>query len=451
MWFDGEWESTWSDKYGKPLYDLCRKLQPNVLVNNRVSNGRGGMEDSSLRVGDFSTPEQFIPPTGLPGLDWETCMTMNDHWGYNAYNDDWKSSRTLIRNLADIASKGGNYLLNVGPKADGTFPTEAIERLRDMGAWMRVNGEAIYGTTASHFENLPWGRSTTKGSTIYLHVFDWPKDGKLVVPGLANKVASAKLLSGGALEFSKGEGDLTIQVPAKAPDEDCTVVAVEVEGSPLVYRTPKIVLPSNILVDSLPIKIESDERLQIRYTLDGTEPVATSPVYQDGLVVNQTATIRAAAFSEGKRVSSVVSATVEKVAPRPADLNAAPAQDWKVDLFEGAWDKLPDFDSLTASLHKTSTEFEVPTDASGTPLENIGAKYQGYVHAPHDGVYLFELTADDGANLWIGDRLVVDNDGLHEKQTKTGAVALAAGWHKATLGWFNRTGGAALSLKQTKL
>src|SRR2546423_2316727 len=190
MWFDGEWEPTWNDRYGRPLYELCRQIQPDVIVNNRVSNNRAGSMDSAApiaqQVGDFTTPEQYIPPTGLPGVDWETCMTMNDHWGYNAYDKDWKSSKELIRNIVDIASKGGNYLLNVGPMSDGEFPPEAVQRLQDIGAFMAVNGDAIYGTDASVFDALPWGRSTTKrdgdNTIFYFHIFDLPGDGKLTLP-----------------------------------------------------------------------------------------------------------------------------------------------------------------------------------------------------------------------------------------------------------------------------
>jgi len=105
-------------------------------------------------------------------VDWETCMTMNDTWGYKSYDTNWKSTETLIRNLIDIASKGGNYLLNVGPKADGTFPKESIDRLKQIGAWMKVNGEAIYGTKASPLKPLAWGRCTKKDNTLYLSVFN---------------------------------------------------------------------------------------------------------------------------------------------------------------------------------------------------------------------------------------------------------------------------------------
>jgi alpha-L-fucosidase len=162
-------------------------------------------------------------------------MTMNGTWGYKSYDNKWKTPATLIHNLVDIASKGGNYLLNVGPTAEGEFPQGSIEGLKAIGAWMKVNGEAIYGTKASPFGLLPWGRCTKKaekGSTIlYLSVFDWPADGKLTVPGLKNAVVSAKLLAGGgALKTDASAEGLVINVPEKAPDTIATVIRVEVSG-----------------------------------------------------------------------------------------------------------------------------------------------------------------------------------------------------------------------------
>ena len=202
LWFDGEWENTWNDKYGKEIYQYVRSLQPDILINNRVGAGRLDMEGLTKEGafgGDFGTPEQQIPATGLPGVDWETCMTMNEHWGYNRADKNFKTAGEMIRMLTDIASKGGNYLLNVGPDANGLFPPESVDRLAAIGQWMQVNGAAIYGTKASPFRDLSWGRCTQKmtaaGSVLYLHIFDWPNNGQLELPGVLNPPEEAFLLA----------------------------------------------------------------------------------------------------------------------------------------------------------------------------------------------------------------------------------------------------------------
>ena len=241
IWFDGEWEDSWTHEMGIDMYEYLRDLKPDILVNNRVDKGRRsseGLTASRTFRGDFCTPEQHIPPTGLPGVDWESCMTMNQHWGWNKTDKKWKSTENLIRKLVDIASKGGNFLLNVGPKADGTFPEAAIERLDAIGRWMDTNSESIYGTAASPFAESPWGRCTQKtlpdGNTrLYLHVFDWPKNGRLAVP-VMNRILGAKLLSapGEELRVVPGDNVPSVEVPRQAPDKIDTVVVVDVAGEP---------------------------------------------------------------------------------------------------------------------------------------------------------------------------------------------------------------------------
>ena len=229
LWWDTPTNMT--DEFAEKLNALLA-LRPNIITNDRLKRPN--------YPGDFKTPEQRIPNLSeLDGKDWETCMTMNDTWGFKSYDSNWKSSKTMIRNLIDIASKGGNYLMNVGPKADGTIPEESITRLREVGTWMKINGEAIYGTKASPLPILSWGRCTKKESgnntILYLSVFEWPADGKLVVPGLPNEVVSAKLLSNtSVLKTEKSKANdgpaVIILLPSTALDQSATVVRLEVKG-----------------------------------------------------------------------------------------------------------------------------------------------------------------------------------------------------------------------------
>jgi len=248
MWFDGEWEKSWTHDRGIDLYNYVRGLQPDIIINNRVDKGRkgmAGMNKAGNFAGDFGTPEQEIPATGMPGLDWESCMTMNRTWGYKKDDHDWKSSRDLIRKLVDIASKGGNFLLNVGPTAEGLIPAPSVERLAAVGRWMKVNGEAIYGTSASPVGKVPFGRVTAKPGRLYLHVFDWPTEGTLNVPEVRLAAKRAYLLSDreearqvlpGTCSAEKG---LSVTVPPKMPDADATVVALEYEGELKVAASSK--------------------------------------------------------------------------------------------------------------------------------------------------------------------------------------------------------------------
>jgi alpha-L-fucosidase len=235
LWFDGEWVRDWTREMGWNMYDYCLSLQPDVIVNNRVGNGRQGMRGLSKSdefAGDYGTPEQEIPATGLPGLDWETCMTMNDTWGYKSYDNNWKSREDLLHKLVDIASKGGNFLLNVGPTAEGLIPSPSVERLAAIGEWMKVNSESIYGTTASPLGEVSWGRCTAKPGKLYLHVFDWPTNGKLEVPGLKNKVKKAYLLAdkkrSELLVTHESREKIVITVPSKAPDPVNTVIVLQI-------------------------------------------------------------------------------------------------------------------------------------------------------------------------------------------------------------------------------
>lgn len=237
LWFDGDWIKEWSDEQGRDLYGFVRGLQPDIVVNNRAGAGRqgmGGMTKEGSFGGDFGTPEQEVPATGLPGVDWESCMTMNDTWGYKHFDQHWKSAETLLRTLIDVASKGGNFLLNVGPTAEGLIPAPSVERLAAMGRWLRVNGEAIYGSSASPVAAPPWGRITARPGRLYLHVFDWPSARVLEVPRSSAPRRAYMLADAArtALPARVEQGTLRLTLPARAPDAVASVVVLETDEKP---------------------------------------------------------------------------------------------------------------------------------------------------------------------------------------------------------------------------
>jgi alpha-L-fucosidase len=241
VWFDGLDNQ---QKYGGTrFHELIHTLQPMALINNRIGP-----------TGDFVTPEQRLPNgiprkgsvvgntdpddkgvlTEAPRPDefqpWETCMTINDTWAYNKNDRKFKSTTDLVRALIDAASKGGNFLLNVGPSPDGTIQPEFVERLTAVGEWLKVNGESIYGTTYGPLQAIPYGRMTAKGKTLYLHIFDMTSNvpnGTLELAGLKARVRSIKTLDGGtSVRFTHSGDKLQIQVAGVKLNPHATVLAI---------------------------------------------------------------------------------------------------------------------------------------------------------------------------------------------------------------------------------
>lgn len=238
LWFD----TPTSDMTPKLAGEIVKVLNdyPKLIWNNRLGGGYKG---------DTETPEQYIPPQGFPGRDWEACMTMNETWGYKQNDTNFKSAGTLLRNLIDIASKGGNYLLNIGPMATGEVPAPEVERLEEMGKWLTVNGESIYDTEATLFgaeagefsttekdkngqpQFLPswkW-RSTTSADKIYIHLLEWP--GPIFhLNDLPREVTSAYLLADPThkpLNVARSGGGLHVTLPEHAPDRTATVLVLK--------------------------------------------------------------------------------------------------------------------------------------------------------------------------------------------------------------------------------
>jgi alpha-L-fucosidase len=233
LWYDGRWPYAAADWRADELNHMVRSLQPGILINNR-----------SGESGDFGTPEQSV---GLKdkGRPWESCFTMNDHWGYSPQDRNWKSTRQLIHLLVDCVSRGGNLLLNVGPKPDGSFPPEAVERLTEIAAWYEKNGEAITGCGRNPLSQYPmggiedWllsksGLTTAKDATVYLHILHWPGS-EIHLANIGSPVRRAKMIATGEmLSFAQDGDKVTITgLPIDPPDSLSTVIALEFDETPV--------------------------------------------------------------------------------------------------------------------------------------------------------------------------------------------------------------------------
>ncbi len=454
LWFDGEWIEEWTEQDGKDLYAYVRSLQPSIIVNNRVGKGRSGMAGLSRdpdAAGDFGTPEQEIPATGVDGVDWESCMTMNDNWGYNAADSNWKSTKTLVRQLVDIASKGGNYLLNVGPTAEGTIPEQSVVRLKEIGRWLATNGEAIYGTLASPLASTPWGRCTRKnlasGKTrLYLQVFDWPTDGILVVTGIGTTPVKAGILGAPTVPctFLQAGDTLRVQVGPAGPDPIASVVALDFDRDVVTFHPPSLSSDVPVFLDRATVTMSArSPGLEIRYTIDGTEPSPSAVLYRNPVVLTQSANVRARCFFNGRPVSSETSLEARRVVPQPSQLPAGTVPGLSYAYYEGTWDSLPDFRSLSPVLKGKAENVSLSMRRRD---EHFGLVLEGWIEAPATALYRFSLTSDDGSDLRIDGVRIVDNDRTHGSQERTGYAPLEKGHHRIEIRYFNKTGASALAL-----
>jgi alpha-L-fucosidase len=238
LWYDVDWPLTALEWESEKMNQMVFELQPDIIVNNR--NGLAG---------DFSTPEQEIGGSEEKGRAWESCMTMNDSWGFNRGDDGWKNAKTIVNNLAQCARGGGNYLLNVGPMPDGSVPEKSAEVLEAVGKWLESNGKAIYGTQRGSFSWNTNANYSRRGNTLYVHQQYWPGNTPaaewvpffqpptvVAIGGLKTKAKSVRLLKTGQnVSFEQDEFSLRMTgLPATAPDSPVTVFEIECEGEPVI-------------------------------------------------------------------------------------------------------------------------------------------------------------------------------------------------------------------------
>jgi alpha-L-fucosidase len=221
LWYDVSWPLDVKGWESERMNQMVFQLQPDIILNNR-----------NKLPGDFSTPEQRIEAADV-GRAWEACMTMNDSWGYHRSDDSWKTPKQVVRNLISCAHDGGNYLINIGPKGDGSIPEESIRILTTVGQWMDKNGESLYGADRCQPNRCRFGSFSRKGNTLYLHIHFWPGS-SAAVAGLMTKVKSARLLATGQnVEFDQDPYRVTFKgLPAQAPDNPVSTLAIECESEP---------------------------------------------------------------------------------------------------------------------------------------------------------------------------------------------------------------------------
>ena len=322
MWFDTP--RTITAEQSEDLAALVHELQPGCLVNSRVGHG----------AGDYESAGDNVIPVHVRRVPWETPATLNNTWGFKTNDHNWKSPRTLIRLLCDIVGKGGNYLLNVGPTAEGEIPEPSVERLRQVGAWMRRNGESIHGAGPSPFPaELAWGAVTTRPGRLYLHVFDWPQ-GPLVLRGLRCRARSAHLLADPErrpLDVSVRDhagldlAEVRIALPEEAPDPDVTVVVLEVEGEPEADPRPVQEAGGSVALEACQAELDPARRLDAvglvaAWTGPALRATWNCAVVEPGAfdVELWTAAPRRAAWQAGRRV---------RIAAAGQELHVALAED----------------------------------------------------------------------------------------------------------------------------
>jgi alpha-L-fucosidase len=220
LWYDVNWPLKPEGWEAAQMNAMVRKLQPGIVINNRT-----GLAE------DFATPEQRIEAADHA---WEACMTMNGSWGYQRADDDWKSPKTVLRNLITCARDGGNYLLNIGPRPDGSIPEESVRILTAVGRWMEKNGDTIYTAEPCQVKRSSYALFTRKGNTLYMHVYFWPGD-YVAISGLKAQVKSARLhASGKTVKFDQDRFRTRFTgLPSSAPDDPVTTIAIECDSEPV--------------------------------------------------------------------------------------------------------------------------------------------------------------------------------------------------------------------------
>lgn len=489
FWTDGDWDApaeTWkSPEFLTWLFNES-PVKDKVIVNDRWGSG------IRFKHGGIFTPE-YQPDLDFENHDWEESRGMGYSYGYNREEDAWdyNSTQSLVIALIDKVSRGGNFLLDIGPDEHGKIPPIMQERLLEIGEWLRINGEAIYETTrwktpsqwsagkrGYKFKNEHAADDWKTGGDIMLKLTVDPEPGYAVKElfytynektnslfGIFPKYPDNKKLvlqniilpAGTAVSFLSGKQNLSwkqegnnvvVELPEYNPNKIKApyAYAIKIAGYGKFTAKPEIKLSKNkasVLLKN--VSMQAADAATIRYTIDGSEPAESSPVYNGEFTPGKTTIIKAKAFQQGLLPSEVATQEVEvlqwKAFPKQK-LRAVPG------LQYAAYELNPVsvLDLQKVSPVKKGTAAVIDLSVI-TRKENIGLRFQGFIKIEKDDVYTFYLSSDDGTYLSIDGNKLIDNDGLHGSEEKQGSMALRKGYHIIDLMFIQATGGIDLKLQ----
>jgi len=487
FWTDGEWEGP--DTLWKSREFLSWMFNESPVKDKVVVNDRWG---SGIRFhhGGFYTPE-YQPDLDFEDHYWEESRGMGFSYGYNREEDAWdyNSAQVLILSLVDKVSRGGNFLLDIGPDAHGKIPPIMQERLMQIGQWMKINSESIYGSSRwrspSQWSegkrdykpgNEDWKTGgdialkltvdpepgyavkecfftyNEKKNTLYLLLPKWPSSKSFVVHDLvAGSGASASLLGyKGKIAFQQIGADLVITLPEydpnQVPDEPVYVISISNTGSFTRNPIVNVGYPKGTINPTIDFKNRS-ENAAIHYTLDGSEPTTSSPLFTQPFVVDHPATLKARAFISGRLPSAVQVTDLKTYSWNKAKSGKKSKPGLKYSAYEA---KFTTVSALADSAVARSGIAQSVDLKYTTRKEYTGLRFDGYIKIPDDALYSFYLATDDGSKLWIDGQELINNDGPHSGEEKTGSIALKKGYHAIRLEYFQRGGGSELELKMSQ-
>jgi alpha-L-fucosidase len=483
IWSDGDWDAT-PEQWKSPEF-LAWLYNESPVRDSVVANDRWGSGVRFHHSGIY-TPE-YQPDLDFEDHPWEESRGMGFSYGYNRAEDAWdyNSTQSLVLHLIDKVSRGGNFLLDIGPDEHGNIPPIMQDRLLEIGQWLKVNGEAIYGTrrwrTASQWSEgrRDWKAAQeegwkTGGDALLKQTVDpdpgfavkelfftwneqskslcaifptWPSNRKITVKGLQlpENAAATLLATGQKLQMTRADGNVVIQLPEYDPNKIKTGYAwvVKISGVPEFISKPVITTEYDAATVKPIVTLGcKTPGVTLRYTTDGTAPGEKSPVYVKGIRPDSACTIRVRAFKSGCITSEEVSAEVFTYPLMPSmDMFRAPERGLNMRVTT-VNDKYSTTTIQKGTIEKTAVVNEIALDTLCNG--KCGMIWKGFINIAQTGGYQFSLESDDGSRLYLDNELIVDNEGDHGMEKKTGIANLQKGWHSIRILYYNAGGGFGL-------